>query len=297
MENFYYNKNNSDIYYIYISELLKKILNNNNNIVKNIYLLDENFKYINIDNSNNIIIRINYEHTLVKKGGRSCSYETPEGIIKDKNNNNYLVRINEYNELNNSNIIIDYSIPNIYNVKNSNIFNEFSEKHTYIYPSIIENIYFNKENRNIISLTTFINIEEPRRKTLLENIKKTNINHININNCFTKDGLNFLYKNTKILINIHQTDHHDTFEELRVLPALQCGVIIISEYSPLSELVPYNDYIIWCSYDDIIKKTIDVINKYDYYHNMIFKKEKNKRLEEFDNENYNNLLKKIKKQF
>ena len=79
---------------------------------------------------------------------------------------------------------------------------------------------------------------------LLNQIKQKGITYINVNNCFEKDKLQTLYKNTKILINIHQTDHHHTFEELRVLPALQCGVLVICEHSPLSNLIPGNDYII-----------------------------------------------------
>ena len=77
-------------------------------------------------------------------------------------------------------------------------------------------------------------------------------------------------KKTKILINIHQTDHHDTIEELRILPAIQCGVIVISEISPLSELVHYHPYIIWTSYDTILDKANEVLENYDEYHKSIF---------------------------
>jgi hypothetical protein len=82
-----------------------------------------------------------------------------------------------------------------------------------------------------------------------------------------------ILKNTKILINIHQTPHHHTCEELRILPALECGVIVISERSPLNELIPYNNLIIWADYDDIIEKTKEVKENYDFFHNKIFSKE------------------------
>ncbi len=73
------------------------------------------------------------------------------------------------------------------------------------------------------------------------------------------------------MINIHQTDHHDTFEELRCLPALLCGCIIISEDSPLKEHIPYNKYIIWTTYDRIIETVTDVLNNYEVYWDNIFK--------------------------
>ena len=72
------------------------------------------------------------------------------------------------------------------------------------------------------------------------------------------------------MVNVHQTDHHHTFEELRVLPALLNCVIIISEDVPLKESIPYGEYIIWCTYDEIPAKTLEVINNYTYYFDKLF---------------------------
>jgi hypothetical protein len=103
-------------------------------------------------------------------------------------------------------------------------------------------------------------------------LKLKNISHTNVNDCFEKKRLEQLYCNTKILINIHQTDHHHTFEELRVLPALLCGCIVICEDSPLKELVPYHKYLIWVKYDEIVEKCIEIQNNYDFYYNKLFQK-------------------------
>lgn len=291
-QSFFYYKDNMgliDIYYQMIVNNIKKILENNPEICVNITLCDNTY---NFNNSNKIIkININYEHTLVKNGGRSVPENTPFGIVNDDYKNKYLVRIDRYDELNNSDIIIDYSIPNIYNVSSCNLFRSFSKKHFYISSSIYD-LYFIKENRNINILTTFINTSEPRRATLLNKINSLKISHINISNCFEKNNLQELYKNTKIIINIHQTEHHHTFEELRVLPALECGVIVICENSPLYKLVPYYDYIIWTNYDNIIEKTLEIMNNYDYYYDLIFSKEKINKLSYFNDVNYN-VLKKV----
>ena len=240
-----------------------------------------------------IKIDINYEHTLVKEGGRSVPINTPKGIIEYNNNNKYFVRIDNYQILNFSDIIIDYSIPNLHNISCSGLFNDFSRKHIYIAPSIYENIYINTKNRNIQSLTTFINTNEPRRKSLLNNIKTKNLEHKNINNCFNKNKLQELYQNTKILINIHQTDHHDTFEEVRCLPALQNGVLIVSEKSPLNHLIPYNDLIIWSEYNNIIEKVKDVLDNYEEYYKLIFTEKNINILKTLDMENKKNLEDKI----
>jgi len=287
----YYNNTDTILndYYQTIVSLLKSILTQHADLSINIIFGNDIY---NFNNTNKTIrINFNYEHTLVKQGGRGA-HNAPIGSIKDDTNVPYLVRIDRYDELNKADIIIDYSMPNIYNVAVSNIFQEFSKKHIYISPSIYDT-YHIKENRNINTLTTFVNIHEPRRYTLLETIKYMDINHINVNNCFDKNALQTLYKNTKILINIHQTDHHHTFEEFRVLPALQCGVLVICEESPLSHLIPYNDYIIWASYDSIHAKVMEVLDSYDEYYDSIFVKEKMIKLDELHTANYTTMEKSI----
>ena len=274
----YYKENMGIVndYYQYIAEIIKEIIKINN---VSISLYEKVEKTIHIT--------INFEHTLVKPGGRSILYGTPFGAIKD-GNEKYLVRIDNYQDVSKADIIIDYSIPNITNVKSCPLYNSFSKKHIYISPSIYEP-YFSRESRNIKTLTTFINTNEPRRNKLLNTL----IDHKNVNNCFDKDSMIALLKNTKILINIHQTPHHHTFEELRVLPALECGVIVISEKSPLSELVPYHDLIIWTDYTTIPEKIKEITEKYDEYHTKIFTVEAMHRLNQFKKINYDVLEKAI----
>lgn len=280
----------SDYYYSIVNLIIKILESHHLNI--NITLCND----YNFNNNNKTIkIDINYEHTLVKKEGRDIPFGTPFGEINEIDCivNKYLVRICNYNKLIKSNIIIDYTNPNIYNVKTCELYKSFSEKHIYISPSMYEP-YFTKENRNILSLTTFINILEPRRNALLKTLNNEII-HKNINNCFEKNKLQDILKNTKILINIHQTPHHNSFEELRVLPALECGVIVISEISPLSETVPYHNLIIWTKYETIIDVVKEVIRNYDYYHDKLFSTENINILQQLPKYNYDLLDKTIKK--
>ncbi len=279
------NENNNKCtndYNQYIISILKYIIDKNNLSI-NIILDGEKYNFNN--NNKTIKIAINFEHTLVKEGGRGIPKDTPFGNIKYNENKNYFVRIDKFQYLNSSDIIIDYSNPNIINVKQSGLLSDFSNKHIYVAPIIYENLYINSNNRSIQSLTTFININESRRKKLLENLNKSSLKHNNINNCFDKSKLQELYQNTKVLINIHQTPHHDTFEELRCLPALQNGVIVVSENSPLSHLVLYNELIIWTDYENIINKTKEVLENYEKYHKNIFSKKNINILNSMDNIN------------
>jgi hypothetical protein len=69
----------------------------------------------------------------------------------------------------------------------------------------------------------------------------------------------------KILVNIHQTDHYQTLEELRVLPALMTGILVISEDSPYKEHIPFSKHIIWSTYDNIVDTINNVLDNYDFF--------------------------------
>lgn len=280
-------------YYNYTLSVLKFIINKNNLSINIILGCHE----YNFENKNKTIkININYEHTLVKEGGRGVEKNTPIGKIKYSQNKYYLVRIDSKKKyFGSSDVIIDYSNPNIYNVKKSGLYNNFSDKHIYLAPNLYEKLHININNRNIQSLTTFINTDEPRRKKLLEKISQSRLKHINKNDCKYKEGLKKLYQDTKVLINVRQTPHHDTFEELRCLPALQNGVIVVSEKAPLNHLIPYNDLIIWTDYENIVDKTKKVLKNYEEYYKRIFTKKNIDILNKIDDKNKRRLEDKIMK--
>ena len=222
---------------------------------------------------------INYEHTLVKQGGRDSNGSKIGGInVIDNSSEKYLIRLDNYHKWFESDIIIDYSIPNIINVASINDYEKLSKKHLYI-PALLydSKFMFSTFDRNINTLTTFINTNEPRRASFLELMKN---GHLNINNCFEGEKLRELYSQTKIVINIHQTDHHHTVEELRILPALLCGTIIVCEDSPLKENIPYKDFIVWEKFDAIIEKSCSILNDYNTFYSSFFSKNRCNELSE-----------------
>lgn len=320
------------LYYNYIIELLHHLIDKHD-LKYNFIIDNSNHLFNNFNGNKTIHLGVNFEHTLVKKNGRSVPINCPIGEVISDDNDYYFVRIDNYDNLKKMDYVFDYSIPNIYNISQCNVYNEFSKKCIYISPFIFDpnKIHFNNTRKNDV-ITTFININEPRRRRLYdvlnhadlkwinydneninsdaqrmnyENINNSDaqrmnyninnseakqMNYNNINNCFEHDELKNLYLNTKIIINIHQTDHHHTFEELRVLPALQCGVIVISEESPLYYMVPYNEMIIWCKYNDIVNMTKNVLANYDFYYNKIFI-EKGHILDTLNQKNIENISK------
>lgn len=295
-----YNENFSSVvkdYYDYISMILYSILEKNPHF--NIIVVFENLylKAIASDPRKMVYVYLNIEHTLVRPGGRNTENAVKGNIpvvgIGEEKRENYFVRIDKYPLLQKKHIVIEYSNPNIINVRESGIFRDFLDKMVYISPLIYEPRFGDTESRSINCLTTFINTNEPRRRALLT---KAGSQILNVNNCFNRYELQKLYSKTKVMINIHQTDHHHTFEELRVLPALCCGVIVICERSPLSENVPYHEFVIWADYGEVLEKAREVLENYEECYNFIFGGEKLRQLiEKMEKDNYDRLLEKLTK--
>lgn len=253
-----------DYYNFIVSKLRLVISNMSVNVILGNYMYD----FGNLNRT--FKVHINYEHTLVKFGGRD-SEGSPFGTTTVLNmpSEPYLIRLTDHNLADSSDIYIDYSMPNIMHLSTNDIFKKIAVKSVYI-PPVLYDLHSDKKDKSIDILTTFINTDEPRRKLLMNELIRHSLPHININTCFDKDSLKDLYSSTKIILNIHQTDHHHTFEELRVLPALLSGVIVICEESPLKEHIPYKDYVVWCNYDEIINVTKDVLSNYEKYYELLF---------------------------
>lgn len=235
-------------------------------------------------NSNNqISFYFQMEHTLVLENGRDLK-GAKKGVIKSIHDNNkfYHVRIDNIDSFYKFNFIIEYSFPNIENITLSNaISKSFINKIIYVPPMLFLNnnslLDYNIEhsNRNIDILTSYICVGNSKRREIFLNKLKNdekikNFKRENIKNTFNSDDLKKYYDNTKVIINIHQTEHHHTFEEFRVLPALMRGVIVISENVPCKDKIPYSNLIIWSTLDEISNTIYDVLDNYEVYFNNIF---------------------------
>lgn len=255
-------------YYLYISKLLIHALHG----LKENYIIVFGIHQLKLPSKNIplIYIDLQIEHTLVKSGGRG-SENSPIGKVcfQDNSDGNYLVRIANYNNLINQDIVIDYSRINLINIRRGGHYKEYQNKNFLIAPTLYElKSYSSNENRQLKTITLFTNPEEPRRKQFIHTLNNRNIKFENLNNIF--NNLASVYLNTKILINIRQTDFHDTLEELRILPALRCGVIVISEIAPLKEYSMYSEFILWEKLENLPDLILDVQENYEAYHKKIF---------------------------
>ncbi len=264
-----YNKLVRD-YYIYCAHQICDYLD----ISKDYNIIFGHYKWSFPNGNKTFRIDLQYEHTLVIYGGRH-SGNALKGVIPISNGGNetYLVRISNYHKLIKADIVIDYSRLNIINISSSGKYNHFSYKLYHFWPLLYDyNNIQSHHNRDLEIITMFGNPDEPYRKRFLNTLHNYGITSLNINNTF--DNIDSIYRRTKILINIRQTDSHHTVEELRILPALLCGTIVISETAPLQDLIAYNNFILWANIEDLPELIKNVADNYDSYYDQIFGNDK-----------------------
>lgn len=211
------------------------------------------------------------EHSLVLPGGRDLPANTPAGRVASIANANefYTVRPADC-DVNLYDIVVQYSMTNVKNYELSGLFsNHILGKIIYV-PPIEYNYAPYHTLRDMTPLTTFIRPSEPRRSAFASLMSDSGIPTRNVNHVSNRRDMRALYDRSAILLNIHQTPHHHTLEEFRILPALLRGVVVVSEVSPLTEFVPFRQFIIWSTFEDFPSTVAAVIKDYDVHHHRIF---------------------------
>ncbi len=228
---------------------------------------------------------IQMEHTLVRPGGRSVDVAIKGNIPTICRQEKYLVRIANFQYYKTLDGIVEYSVPNLINMNacSEREIVDYSKKCSYIAPLIYDEERFDTFQRSGV-FTLFSLGTSPRRDAFYY---KTGTE--NISNIFSAQELKKLYYDKAILVNIHQTEHHHTFEELRVLPALSQGVVVVAEDSPLKEHIPYSESIVWTSLENMEKTIKNVKDNYEEYRNMLFTEKLKETLKQLRTDNYNNM--------
>lgn len=272
-------KNNPGIhiyeYYNYVLDMLKDALKELDTPV-NIVFGNLNEKKIKFDVRNMVIrMDIQYEHTLVKDGGRSVD-EKIFGVtpLMYEEEGTYLVRIPDYDHYSKQDITIEYSLPNIYNIIESAPLDprllDYARRTLYIPAVIYDEADFGDPNNKAEIFTLFSSNPSPRRAKVSRLAKSEDLNVSDVKDVFSKEDLKKIYQKSKVMVNVHQTDHHHTFEELRCLPAIANGVIIVSEDVPNKKRIPYYKSIMWCKYENLIE-TVDAVQyNYKHYYKKLF---------------------------
>jgi hypothetical protein len=212
-----------------------------------------------------------YEHSLVLPGGINIPPDSPMGKVPSIYNDgqHYLV-ISAACQLPPHDLIIQYSMPNIQNFRLSHQFDDtLLAKLIYVPPLEYEYNPYHLE-RGLTPITTFVNPELSRRHAIIQGLEAKGIHVANHNHIVSRERMKAVYDAAAIMLNIHQTPHHHTLEELRILPALMRGVIIISEPAPLTDAVPYSSFIVWSAIGDLPATITNVTQNYEAYFDRFF---------------------------
>lgn len=165
-------------------------------------------------------------------------------------------------------IMVEYSKPNMENIRRSHLYPEYSSHLLYVPPLMYPCFRYSETHvRTIDVLSTFI-YPGGRRQELLDRLIDNK--DVNVNNVWGWEQSHELYSKTKILINMHQSPSWHTFEEIRVLPAILCGTIVVAERSPLLESIPYHDLIIWGSVEEIPALVHSTLMNYKATHRKLY---------------------------
>ena len=208
------------------------------------------------------LLLIQIEHTIVRSGGRGSEGAVPGGLLDEKTAKPFLVRLQGSKEsFYRAHTVIEYSKPNLRNVLDSSISQTYESKAVYIAPMLgtpMTNPSW--QGRDFSRVYTAMNLSgyQDRRSEILSSLMTKD--SINLRNLSGIRDLTKRYPQVGLLLNLHQTEHHVTLEELRILPALRQGVIVISEPSPLLEIVPYSSFLIFANLDEIshaMKRVLD----------------------------------------
>jgi hypothetical protein len=219
-------------------------------------------------------VMINVEHTLVRKNGRdsagSLVGNIPVGGTASVEN--YLVRIpGGAQNLSTADQIIDYSIPNTMNVLNSEHRSLYLHKAHYISP-LLSPIMLNpsSQGRDLDRVFTLMSLPKggDRRSGIIDALSHSGLETVNISGLFGDTSKRM--SQIGILLNLHQTDHHHTLEELRILPALLQGVLVVSEPSPLTDRVPFSHYMTFATVDELPKVLSEIMENYDSHWEKTF---------------------------
>ena len=214
-------------------------------------------------------IAIQIEHTLVKPGGGYSDGAPVSATPLAQGEGRYLARLLHRPALAAADLVLDYSHANAQHLRDAGGFDDVLA-HTAVIAPLLHKHCFTRDGRDLSSLTLFSDAGEGRRGRFLAAARARGLPIRNLKRCFDSAVLQAQYRRARVLVNVRRSDHHDTIEELRILPALQRGVIVVSEDGPLRHTLPYARFIVWTHYDTLVEQVASVLRDYDAWHARLF---------------------------
>jgi hypothetical protein len=197
-------------------------------------------------------IGLQWEHTLVRPGGRDSEGHPLGRTPLPDGRGHYLARVARRAALERCDLVIDYSHANLANLQGVPALAELAARSIVISP-LVHGADPSMGQRDLGVITLMHDLAQPRRARFVADAARAGLAVRNFRGVYEPDRLRRLYRRARVLVNLRQTDDHHTLEELRVLPALLCGVVVVSEDVPLRETIPYARHVTWAAADDLVE--------------------------------------------
>lgn len=190
--------------------------------------------------------------------------------IDPANGKPYFVRIlGDFDGFAEADFIFEYSATNLAHVLNSDLAPLYRDRAIYIPPLI----GFPDHERTIRSAPTISTMfggpGVGRRADMLAEMHKRGIHSTNI---FNKIDYKKAFQDVAIMLNYRQFSSFHTLEELRVLPSLVQGCIVVTEDAPLLTNVPYSEFLEVATELQFVDKVQHVAEHYEEVWGRVFGK-------------------------
>lgn len=171
----------------------------------------------------------------------------------------------------NASAVVDYSALNIERLSALPELTSHSGKFCTIAP-LLGNYSANKKPRKDVTVASMYGSPgRGRRGRMNSMLNKAGIKVLNIHNF---EDYEVAFRDVAILLNFRQVEHFSTPEELRILPALLQGVLVIVEDTPFARQSLCADFLVFADVSELATRIKDVQSNYSRYWNEIFGGEK-----------------------
>lgn len=213
-----------------------------------------------LDDARGRVVRVGvqYEHTLVRPGGRDADGATPSATPLPEGGGCYLARVVDRAFLESCDLVVDYSLANRAHLERAGGYERLLERMLCLSPVLLPPA-LEPLPPVPTALTLFSDPAVPRRRRFLDAATARGLPLSNLRGVWRMADLADRYRRAGVLVNLHQTDEHHTLEELRVLPALLCGTLVVSESVPLGAVIPCAEHIVWAEEEGLVDAVAAVL--------------------------------------
>lgn len=158
--------------------------------------------------------------------------------------------------------VIDYSALNIERLANLPALSPHSPTLHTIAP-VLGDFPHNVEPRKVATVATMYGSPDRGRRGRMRSVlSKAGIEVHNIHNF---ENYKIAFRHVAILLNFRQVEHFSTPEELRILPALLQGVVVITEDTPFARKSLCAEYLLFAHASNLIEIVKEVQGDYSKY--------------------------------